>query len=201
MGQRGRPAAAVRAVSALAAALTAVVGSVALAGCQSVAAGTTHTAVHAGMAAPTSAAGRVPLAVPVELRRVLREYPCGTATNTTTPGATTTLAPPSASTSRDVRDLDGADCFDLTPPLLTVRRLQSIAVASDSADDDWVINLTLTRQDATVLAGLNTGQELAVVVRGTVLATPTVAGDSTEVQISDNFSQADAQRVMRQITG
>jgi hypothetical protein len=203
-GPTGRRRARVR--RALAAVSVTAAAGLALAGCQG--GGTALPESGAAATPRTDLAGAVLLAVPVELRQLVREYPCGASPTAVPPSGgamapvvPVTTAPGSGAT---MRDLDGADCFVLSQPLLTMQRLTSIRLDNSSQPGETVIDLGLTQQEASSLAALTggrTGEQLAVVVRGTVLATPTITGRSTALQIADDFSQDDAQRVMRQITG
>jgi preprotein translocase subunit SecD len=153
-------------------------------------------AVSAGNAAATPSAGQVALSVPVELREVLQSAPCTTQNPvTTTSSAADTV----------LRDVDGVDCYQVSPPLMEFQQLDAINVASQPPASQYVISMTLTPSDAQNFASLteqHDRQQLAYVVRGTVLSTQAIAQPVTNgvLQLQGNFSQDDANRLVRQIT-
>lgn len=105
-----------------------------------------------------------------------------------------------------MRDLEGADCFDVGQPEMVLQNLEAIGVSSTSTTDQWEINLVLTPQDATSFAKLTgslAGQQLAIVVRDTVLATPSFTAPVTngDVRIAGALNEEEAKRLAHQITG
>lgn len=173
----------------------------ALSGCQS--ATSDAAAASAGHASGATSAGRVALAVPVELRQVLGSAPC----TQETPSQPTTSAPSatSAGAAITLHDVDGADCYQVSAPLMELQQLDAINVASQPPASQWVISMTLTPSDAQTYAALTAQheqQQLAFVVRGIVLSTQTIAQPVTGgvVQLQGNFTQDDANRLVRQIT-
>lgn len=168
----------------------------ALSGCQ--AATSEAPAASTGHASGTTSAGRVALAVPVELREVLGTSPC----TQQTPSQPTTSAGP---VSTVLHDVDGVDCYQVSVPLMELQQLNAITVASQPPASQWVISMTLTPSDAQTYAALtaqHAQQQLAFVVRGTVLSTQIIAQPVTSgvVQLQGNFTQDDANRLVRQIT-
>ena len=160
--------------------------------------------------AATPTAGQVALAVPVELRRVLGTAPCTpqTASPTTTSATSATeaaLAEPVSSAPTILHDVDGVDCYQVSVPLMELQQLDVISVASMPPASQWVITMKMTTSDAQSFAALTTErtqQQLAFVVRGTVFATQAIAAPITNgvVQLQGNFTQDDANRLVRQIT-
>ena len=176
-----------------------LVGS-ALSGCQ----GTTDDtpAAAGGHASAPTSAGQVALAVPVELRQVLGSSPC---TPQTASPTTTSAIATSPGTPITLHDVDDVDCYQVSGPLMELQQLDAISVASQPPASQWVITMTLTPSDAQSFAALTAQhdqQELAYVVRGTVLSTQTLTQPITSgtVQLEDNFTQDDANRLVRQIT-
>lgn len=168
----------------------------ALSGCQAAISDT--PAASTGHASGTTSAGRVALAVPVELREVLSTSPC----TQQTPSPPTTSAGPATTILHDV---DGVDCYQVSGPLMELQQLNAITVASQPPASQWVISMTLTPSDAQTYAALtaeHAQQQLAFVVRGTVLSTQTIAQPVTGgvVQLQGNFTQDDANRLVHQIT-
>jgi preprotein translocase subunit SecD len=178
-----------------------------LTGCQ----GTTSDAPTASGPRPNAAAGQVALAVPVELRQVLSSAPCApqTSSPTTTSAASATeavVAKPVSTAPTTMHDVDGVDCYQVSVPLMALQQLDTISVTSQPPASQWVITMTMTSADAQSFAALTaerTQQQLAFVVRGTVLATQTISAPITNgvVQLQGNFTQEDAKRLIRQITG
>jgi preprotein translocase subunit SecD len=170
-----------------------------LSGCQ--AANGDVPAASGGRASGTPSSGQVALAVPVELRLVLGTSPCTQTPSTTTTSAIATT--PSAPAT--MHDVDGVDCYQVSAPLMELQQLNTIGVASQPPASQWVITMTMTSPDAQTFAALTTQhdqQQLAFVVRGTVLSTQTVAQPITNgiVQLQGNFTQDDANRLVHQIT-
>jgi hypothetical protein len=169
-----------------------------LSGCQ--AATSDAPAASTGHVSAPPSAGQVALAVPVELRLIYGTSPC----TPQSPGATTTSAT-AALTQTVLHDVDGADCYQVSGPLMELQQLNAISVASQPPASQWVISMTLTSSDAQTFAALtaqHTRQQLAFVLRGTVLSTQTIAAPVTSgvVQLDGNFTQDDANRLLRQIT-
>ena len=172
-----------------------LLGCCALGGCQ----GATSVDVSAAASSQVSGAssvGQVALSVPVELRQVLTSTPC----TTQNPTQTTNSAANSV-----LRDVDGVDCYQVSAPLMAFQQLDAIAVTSQSSTGQYAISMTLTAADAQTFAALTAQygqQQLAYVARGTVLSTQTIAQPVTNgiVQLQGNFSQDDANRLIRQIT-
>lgn len=186
----------------------------ALTGCQAANGANTPTAAT-GHGTGTATVGQVPLAVPVELREVLGTSPCTPQTPsapTTSAVATTAamegvvLAQPAAVAPTILRDVDGVDCYQVSPPLMELQQLDAINVASQPPAAQWVITMTMTSSDAksfAVITAQHSREDLAFVVRGTVLSTQTIVSPIANgiVQLDGNFSQDDANRLVRQITG
>lgn len=183
-----------------------------LTGCQAA----TSDAPTASGPHPTAAAGQVALAVPVELRQVLASAPCTpqTSSPTTTSVASATsateagavVAKPVSTTPTTMHDVDGVDCYQVSVPLMALQQLDTISVTSQPPASQWVITITMTAPDAQSFAALTAErakQQVAFVVRGTVLATQTITAPITNgvVQLQGNFTQDDAKRLIRQITG
>ena len=172
---------------------SALLGCAVLTGCQAAASGDVPVA-SAGHASTTSSAGRVALSVPMELREVVGTAPC------------TSQSPSQSTTSATVlRDVDGVDCYQVTAPLMTLQQLDAISATNQPPASQYAITMTLTSSDAQNFATLtqqHDQQELAFVVRGTVLSTETIARPITNgiVQLQGNFTQDDANRLVRQIT-
>jgi preprotein translocase subunit SecD len=170
----------------------------ALSGCQ--AATNDAPAASPGHASGTTSAGRVVLAVPVELRQVLGTAPCTQQTPSQPTSSTTSTGAPIT-----LHDVDGVDCYQVSGPLMEFQQVNAINVASQPPASQWVISMTLTPSDAQAYAALtaqHTQQQLAFVVRGTVLSTQAIAQPATGgvVQLQGNFTQDDANRLVRQIT-
>jgi len=111
------------------------------------------------------------------------------------------LAPPTT-----LHDVDGVDCYQVSTPLLVLQQLNAINVSSQPPASQWVITMTMTPSDAQSLTAVtqdHPGQQFAVVVRDTVLSAQSIPQPITNgiVQIAGNFTQDDANRLMRQITG
>ena len=191
----------------------------ALTSCQA-ATGANAPDAASGHAGTTPTVGQVPLAVPVELREVVGTSPCtpqtpgptttsatsATSASTATAMAGAVLATPMSSVPTILRDVDGVDCYQVSPPLLELQQLDSINVASQPPAAQWVITMTMTASDAKSFAVITTQhsrEQLAFVVRGTVLSTQNVLSPITNgiVQLDGNFTQDDANRLVRQITG
>jgi preprotein translocase subunit SecD len=180
-----------------------------LSGCQAA----TSDAPTASGPHATSTAGQVALAVPVELRQVLGSAPCtqqtpspATTSTTSATEAGAVVAKPVSTAPTTMHDVDGVDCYQVTVPLMALQQLDTISVTSQPPATQWVIAMTMTSADAQSFAALTaerTQQQLAFVVRGTVLATQTIAAPVTNgvVQLQGNFTQDDATRLIRQITG
>ena len=173
-----------------------LLGSAVLTGCEGTANGDVPAA-SAGHASSPSSAGQVALAVPVELRQVLQTAPC----TSQSPSQPTT----SASSSMMLRDVDGVDCYQVTAPLMALQQLNAITVTNQPPASQYAITMTLTSSDAQTFATLTAQhgqQQLAFVVRGTVLSTETIAQPITNgvVRLQGNFTQDDANRLVRQIT-
>jgi hypothetical protein len=184
----------------------------ALTGCQ--AATGADAPAASGHAGTTPTVGQVPLAVPVELREVLGTSPC----TPQTPGPTTTsatsstakagsaLVQPVSAAPTILRDVDGVDCYQVSPPMMELQQLDSINVVNQPPATQWVITMTMTSSDAKTFAVLTTQhdrEQLAFVVRGTVLSTENLLSPVTNgvVQLGGDFTQDDANRLVRQITG
>ncbi len=178
---------------------TVLLSCTALTGCEAASGANTPNNAASGHASGTPTVGQVPLAVPVELREVLGTSPC-TRQN---PSPTTTST---ASTSAVLRDVDGVDCYQVSPPLMELQQLDSINVTNQPPATQWVITMTMTASDAKSFATITTQhsrEQFAFVVRGTVLSTQTIDSPVTDgtVQLDGNFTQDDANRLVRQITG
>lgn len=197
-----------------------------LAGCQAAASGDTPSAAS-GRSSTAVAAGQVALAVPVELRQVLAMSPCAAgkstvgnpapATVSVTPATPATvansaaiaesLAPSSVvAPPTTLHDVDGVDCYQVSAPLLVLQQLNAINISSQPPASRWVITMTMTPSDAQSLTAVtqdHPGQQFAFVVRDTVLSAQSIPQPITNgiVQIAGNFTQDDANRLMRQITG
>jgi preprotein translocase subunit SecD len=174
-----------------------LIGCAVLTGCQAAASGDVSVA-SAGRVSATSSAGQVALSVPVELRLVLETAPC------TSPSPSQSTV--SASSATVLRDVDGVDCYQVTAPLMTLQQLNAISATNQPPASQYAITMTLTSSDAQSFAALtaqHAQQQLAFVVRGTVLSTETIAQPITNgvVQLQGNFTQDDANRLVRQITG
>ena len=167
----------------------------ALSGCQGTASGDVPAAAG-GHTSIAPSAGQVALSVPVELRQVLETAPC------TTQNPSTTTSSPATTVLRDV---DGVDCYQVTAPLMVFQQLDAITVTTQPPASQYVISMTLTTSDTQAFAALTAQhdrQQLAYVVRDTVLSAQTIAQPITNgvVQLQGNFSQDDANRLVRQIT-
>jgi preprotein translocase subunit SecD len=97
------------------------------------------------------------------------------------------------------------DCYQVTAPLMVFQQLNAISVTNQPPASQYAITMTLTRSDAQTFAALTAQhdqQPIAFVVRGTVLASQTIAQPVTSglVQLQGNFTQDDANRLVRQIT-
>jgi hypothetical protein len=87
----------------------------------------------------------------------------------------------------------------------------SAVEAAQGTDLAWVVNLTLDDEGSKSFAQLTTGlatktppqNQLAIVVRGKVVTAPTVMSAITggKVQLSSNFTRADAEKTAADITG
>ncbi|HEY2701911.1 MAG TPA: hypothetical protein VGJ45_41105 [Pseudonocardiaceae bacterium] len=174
----------------------ALLGCAVLSGCQA-ATSSDVPAASAGHVSTTSSAGQVALSVPMELRQVLETAPC----TSQSPSQPTT----SGSSSTVLRDVDDVDCYQVTVPLMTFQQLNAISVTNQPPASQYSITMTLTASDAQSFAALtaqHAQQQLAFVVRGTVLSAETIAQPVTNgvVQLQGNFTQDDANRLVRQIT-
>jgi hypothetical protein len=182
----------------------------ALTGCQAATGASAPAA--SGHAGSTPTVGQVALAVPVELREVLGTSPC----TPQTPGPTTTsaastvkagaVAQPVSGAPTVLRDVDGVDCYQVSPPLMELQQLDSINAVNQPPATQWVITMTMTTSDAKTFAALTTQhnrEQFAFVVRGTVLSTENLLSPITNgvVQLGGDFTQDDANRLVRQITG
>ena len=171
-----------------------------LSGCQA-ATSSDVPAASAGHVSTTSSAGQVALSVPVELRQVLETAPCTSQSPAQSPSQPTT----SGSSSTVLRDVDDVDCYQVTVPLMTFQQLNAISVTNQPPASQYSITMTLTSSDAQSFAALtaqHAQQQFAFVVRGTVLSAETIAQPVTNgvVQLQGNFTQDDANRLVRQIT-
>jgi preprotein translocase subunit SecD len=115
------------------------------------------------------------------------------------------LVKPVSSAPTVLHDVDGVDCYQVSVPLMELQQLDAISVASQPPASQWVITMRMTTSDAQSFAALTTErtkQQLAFVVRGTVFATQAVAAPVTNgvVQLQGNFTEDDANRLVRQIT-
>jgi preprotein translocase subunit SecD len=184
-----------------------------LAGCQAAASGDTQAAASGRNSVP-SAPGQVALTVPVEVRQVLATAPCtaaNSAGNLTPPVTSASSTPIGTALSGNaapatLHDVDGVDCYQVSAPLLVLQQLNSINVSSQPPTSQWVITMTMTQTNTQSFAAVteqHAGQQFAFVVRDTVLSAQTIPQPITNgvVQIAGNFSQDDANRLMRQITG
>ncbi len=186
-----------------------------LAGCQAAVSGDTPTAAG-GRTSVATVAGQVALAVPVELRQVFATSPCTTGTPVPTTTSVTEANSAASGTQLPLNDaaipptilhdVDGVDCYQVGAPLLVLQQLDSIGVSSQPPASQWVITMTLTPSDAQSFATVteaHAGQQFAFVVRDTVLSAQSIQQSITNgtVQIAGDFSQEDANRLMRQITG
>lgn len=182
-------------------AIAALLGSALLAcavlsGCQAAASGDVPAA-SAGRASTAPSAGQVALSVPVELRQVLQTSPCTSQSPS---------QPTNSASSSVLRDVDGVDCYQVTAPLMVFQQLNAISVTNQPPASQYAITMTLTPSDAQTYAALTVRhdqQQIAFVVRGTVLATQDITQPVTNgvVQLQGNFTQDDANRLIRQITG
>lgn len=182
----------------------------ALAGCQSTVDGQAASAAGSTTQQAQSApAGPVQLSVPIELRGVGQQYQCQAPTTSPQP----TSVPSSGFGSMGqptavMHDLNGTNCYTVTQPLLVLQSLASISVvqAQPTGGNDWGIDLKLAPRDRQAFATLTqarVGTQIALVVRGAVLSAPTIEQPivNGDVQISGDYSQDDARRIVRQITG
>jgi preprotein translocase subunit SecD len=173
-----------------------LLGCAVLSGCQAAMSADVPVA-STGHASATPSTGQVALSVPVELRQVLETSPC----TSQSPSQPTTSATPATV----LRDVDGVDCYQVTAPLMTLQQLNAINVTNQPPTSQYAITMTLTSSDAQNFAALtaqHAQQQLAFVVRGTVLSTAAIAQPVTNgvVQLQGNFTQDDANRLVRQIT-
>ncbi len=165
-----------------------------------------------------SSVGAVDLAVPVELSPVVGQSPSGAPSPTpgenvappaspATSGSPSPSASPSASPSSApsvVPDADGVQ-YLLGEPFLTIERIEGGKVEVTN-EGQWVINLSLTDDDAEVFGDWTTGhvgEQAALVVDGEVLFAPSIQSPITggEVQITGDYTRQEARDLLNRITG
>lgn len=144
-----------------------------------------------GEAEPTSSVGPVTLKQPLQIRPVteVSAQPCASGT------------------------LSGTDtaCYRLAEETLTIERVKDLDSGVPEGSTDFAIMLTLYPDDAKAFGEL-TGRlakeqtprnQLAVVVGDKVVTAPAVMDAITggQVQIAGNFTKADAEKLVQQLTG
>jgi preprotein translocase subunit SecD len=136
----------------------------------------------------------------VQFRGVVKTEPNGC-------GGSTPATPPTADGT--ACDSDGIR-YTLGKVELDGRHVSEVK-ADTGTDLSWIINLTLDDEGARLFRQLTTGlatktppqNQLAIVVEGRVVTAPTVMSPITDgkVQITGRFNQADAEKLVKEITG
>jgi preprotein translocase subunit SecD len=161
-----------------------LVAVLALAGCTSETAG---EPTQVGL----PAVGPVDLVVPIEMRPVVGQ-------------SASTSATPSASPSQTQLPDPTGELLTLSPPVMTIERLDRAAIVFDNSA--WALTIDLTDKDAATFASWTAdhiGERLAMVIDDEVVVAPEIQGAITggSMQISGDYTRDDIEKLLDKITG
>jgi preprotein translocase subunit SecD len=168
--------------------LLVLVAVLALAGCSSETAG---EPTKVGL----PSVGPVDLVVPIEMCPVV-----GQSTSTSATPSATPSAPPSQTQLPD----PSGELLTLSPPVMTIERLDGAAMVFDNTA--WALSIDLTDKDTATFASWTAdhiGERLAMVIDGEVVVAPMIQDAITggSLQISGDYTRDDIQKLLDKITG
>lgn len=165
--------------------LLVLVAVLALAGCSSE---TTGEPTKVGL----PSVGPVDLVVPIEMCPVVGQSSSTSATPSTPPSQT------------QLPDPSSDELLTLSPPVMTIERLDRAAVVFDNSA--WALTIDLTDKDSATFASWTAdhiGERLAMVIDGEVVVAPEIQGAITggSMQISGDYTRDDIEKLLDKITG